>query len=223
MRLKGRPRLFFKPPAKDLGDQEGRAVHAYRNEHTIASTYQLTGRGYWSGRTVNVVCQPAKTGTGIRFQRVDLAEKPICPACTDHTDAIAYRTNLGLGEARFEMVEHLMAALRGLEIDNCLIQTDAPELPGLDGSAEAWTESLQAAGLVIQPASARRFRIEHPIRVTSGRGVLTAQPTDGDIGTYEYQLDYGDEATIRPQSFSVSLTPNRFVRHVSSARTFVTW
>lgn len=210
------------PRTRSAGGKEARAVSIQRNEHTLADQCEITGRGYWSGQAVRVTCSPASVGTGIQLCRTDLASLPVCPARTEYANAISFRTNLRRGDASFTMVEHLMAALRGLEIDNCVIEIDGEELPGLDGSSGEWTRSLQNAGLVIQPAAKRELRIESPIRMESDQGWIVATPIDGDDSQYEYQLDYGVNATIRSQTFSMRLTPSNFVRQVATARTFVT-
>lgn len=194
----------------------------HRNEHTLASPCVVSGRGYWTGRHVHVTCSPAAQGTGIVLARADLPGEPTCPAKLEFADGVTFRTNLRRGEASFEMVEHLLAALRGLEIDNCLVTTDGSELPGLDGSASAWVDALQSAGLVIQAASRPPARIETPIRVETDGGWIAAEPITGDDPIFEYHLDYGDNAVIAPQSFRILLTPRQFTQHVATARTFVT-
>ncbi|MEM8912528.1 MAG: UDP-3-O-acyl-N-acetylglucosamine deacetylase [Planctomycetota bacterium] len=193
-----------------------------RNEHTIAADCQCSGRGYWTGKTVRVHCWPADAGTGIRFRRVDLESHPECQAEIRSTDSVPFRTNLRVGDSSVGMVEHLLAALRGLEIDNCVVDIDGDELPALDGSSLGWSEMLQSAGLIIQPAIRSMLRIDSPIRIDSECGWIAALPTDGHAGQYEYQLDYGAGANIRPQNFSIVLTPGNFIRQLASARTFVT-
>ncbi|MCM2370912.1 UDP-3-O-acyl-N-acetylglucosamine deacetylase [Aporhodopirellula aestuarii] len=194
----------------------------YRNEHTIASTCEVTGRGYWSGQSVRIRFQPASVGTGVVFVRTDLAGHPQCPARIEFADSIQFRTNLQNGDASFAMVEHLMAALAGLEIDNCVVEVDAEEMPGLDGSSKEFVIALQSAGLVVQAALKPQLVIEHPLRVRQGDACIEVMPCEGSRSHFGYRLDYGTESVIPNQSFMIDLTPRQFTRQVAAARTFVT-
>jgi len=194
----------------------------YRNEHTIASTCDVAGRGYWSGQSVCVRFQPAAAGTGIVLVRTDLDGQPECPARIEYAESIQFRTNLRNGYARFEMVEHVMAALAGLEIDNCFVEIDAEELPGLDGSSHDYVVALQSAGLVIQAAPKTRLIIEQPVRVQLGDASVEAIPSVGLETRFGYRLDYGGTSVIPEQSFESNVTPRHFARQIASARTFVT-
>ena len=193
-----------------------------RNEHTIATTCEVQGRGYWSGKQVRVVMHPAQVGTGITLVRSDIAGSPNCQVDVAHRTDANLRTIISKGEARFEMIEHLMAALAGLEVDNCLVEIDSEELPGLDGSSAAYVEALRHAGLIIQPAPRRRIVVREPIRVSSSGGWVEATPLEKDVASFEYQLSFDDTSVIRPQKHTVKLTPHQFIRDVASARTFVT-
>ena len=90
------------------------------------------------------------------FVRTDLPERPAVPAHIRHVIPRQRRTTLQRGEATVEMVEHVMAALAGLQIDNCLIEIDAPETPGCDGSSRAFVEALSEAGIVEQSTARAR-------------------------------------------------------------------
>lgn len=193
-----------------------------RNQHTIASACEVTGRGYWSGQEVRVRFLPASADQGIRLVRVDLPGAPECAATSHHADGIQFRTNLAQGDACFEMVEHLLAALTGLEIDNCVVELDSTEVPGLDGSSLPFTEALQTAGLIIQPASRKQYHIDQVIQLELDGAVLTASPSPDQRSRYSYSLDYGRHSEIRSQFFRCELTPRTFTRQVAPARTFVT-
>ncbi len=193
-----------------------------RNEHTIGSECVIAGRGYWSGREIVVRFRPAKIGTGVQFVRVDLAGHPSCPATSAYVSAQSMRTNLIRGDASFQMVEHVMAALYALEIDNCVVECSGEEMPGLDGSSLAYVEALQNAGMVMQAAARKRFMIERSFRVCDDLACIEVSPVSGRCATFEYRLDYGDHHPIVAQRFCHSLTPNNFVRELAAARTFVT-
>ena len=194
----------------------------YRNEHTIATSCEVTGRGYWTGQDVCVQFHPAPVGSGVVLSRSDLDGQPTCPAKTTFADGIQFRTNLSHGDAKFEMVEHLLAALAGLEIDNCFVEVDALELPGLDGSSDAFVRSLQSAGLVIQAATKPQLVIEHAFKVTHLDASIEVSPSTDGLSHFGYQLDYGAKSCIKKQSYEVRSTPREFARQVAPARTFVT-
>lgn len=193
-----------------------------RNEHTIAATCEIRGRGYWSGQEVRVIVHPAPLGTGIQLLRSDLPSRPQCSASVDHRSDANLRTNLVCGEAKFQMVEHLMAALAALEIDNCVCEIDAEELPALDGSSLAFVQQLAEAGLVVQAAARRQLVIRDRYRIGTLDGWVEATPSRNGESYFEYQLSFDDETPIAPQAFGIELTPDRFIREVAPARTFVT-
>lgn len=202
--------------------REASSVNPSRNQHTIAASCEVSGRGYWSGQAVRVVIHPAALGTGVRLVRVDLDQPNACPASVRYREDASLRTNLAHGDARFQMVEHLMAALAALEIDNCIIEVDAEELPALDGSSLGYVEPLSRAGLIVQAAPRRRLVIRDRYRIGNLDGWVELSPSQHGETYYEYQLSFDDDTPIAPQAFGVELTPDRFIREVASARTFVT-
>ncbi|TWT80921.1 UDP-3-O-[3-hydroxymyristoyl] N-acetylglucosamine deacetylase [Planctomycetes bacterium CA13] len=193
-----------------------------RNEHTIAVSCEVRGRGYWSGQDVRVVMNPAPVGTGICLVRTDLASIPRCQATVANRHDANLRTILQSGEARFEMIEHLMAAFVGMEIDNCIVEIDAEELPGLDGSSMAFVEALRHAGLIIQSQPKRRLVIRERIYVSCDTSWIEATPSTGGPATYEYRLSFDDATPIQEQCYSCQLSPHRFIREIAPARTFIT-
>lgn len=197
-------------------------MNSSRNEHTIAVSCEVSGRGYWSGRIVRVAFHPAAMGTGIRLVRSDLQSHPGCIASVDHREDASLRTNLVCGAAKFQMVEHLLAALAALEIDNCLVEIDAEELPGLDGSSRGFVQRLRRAGLIVQARSRPQLVIRDRYRIGSPSGWVEAAPSQAGERYFEYQLSFDDDTPIKPQAFGIELTPDRFVREVAPARTFVT-
>lgn len=193
-----------------------------RNEHTIAHYCQVKGRGYWSGQHVCVRLLPASIGTGIRMVRTDLAEKPVLKVGVDVRQDQQLRTTLACGNARFAMVEHLLAALYALEIDNCIVEVNAEELPGLDGSAAAYVDALRSAGLVIQAAPRAQLIVDRTIRIGTAANWLEVSPSPDGYAHFEYQLDYGPGSPITPQTYRTRMNAETFCRDIASARTFVT-
>ncbi len=193
-----------------------------RNEHTLAQACEVSGRGYWSGQPTTVRILPASLGTGIRLVRTDLAEQPELAAVLDVRHDHELRTVLAAGAARFAMIEHLMAALYALEIDNCVVEIDAEEFPGLDGSANAYVNALRASGLVIQAAPRRQLIIDQTVRVGTAASWIECSPSLDGRAHFGYQLDYGAGSPIETQTYQSVLTPDTFCREIAPARTFVT-
>ncbi len=193
-----------------------------RNQHTIAASCEIRGRGYWSGQDVRVTVHPAALGTGIRLVREDLPAPNACLANVRFRQDASLRTILTNGDVRFQMVEHLMAALAALEIDNCLVEIDAEELPALDGSSLGYVEQLGRAGLIVQAALRPRLVIRDRYRIGNLDGWIELAPARHGETYYEYQLSFDDDTPIAPQAYGIELTPDRFIREVSPARTFVT-
>ncbi len=197
-------------------------VNRSRNEHTIAVSCEVSGRGYWSGREVRVAIHPAPMGTGIRLVRMDLPSHPGCTASIGHREDANLRTNLVCGNAKFQMIEHLLAALAALEIDNCVVEIDAEELPALDGSSLGFVQPLRKSGLIVQACPRQQLVIRDRYRIGTLGAWLEAAPSRNGESYFEYQLSFDDDTPIKPQAFGIELTPDRFIREVAPARTFVT-
>ncbi len=197
-------------------------MNVSRNQHTIASSCEISGRGYWSGRLVHVLISPASAGTGVQLIRSDLDTRPACQALVTSRVDVALRTNVQSGAAKFEMIEHLMAALYALEIDNCYVEIDGQELPGLDGSSQPYVEALQHCGLIVQAKPREQLLLNQIVRVAKGGQWVEARPAADRFATFEYRLSFDDQTPIMPQTYSFKCTPGSFAREVAAARTFVT-
>jgi UDP-3-O-acyl N-acetylglucosamine deacetylase len=198
------------------------SVTPSRNQHTLAVSCEVHGRGYWTGKQVQVAIHPASIGTGLRFIRTDMAEPNHCQASIEFREDASLRTNLLNGEVRLQMVEHLMAALAALEIDNCIIEIDGEEFPALDGSSLRYVEAMSDAGLIIQAAEKRRLVIQETMRIERGSSWVELSPALHGESYFEYRLSFDDQIPINSQTFGLNLTPDRFIREVAAARTFVT-
>ena len=202
-------------------------MNSSRNQHTIAVPCEVSGRGYWTGREVHVAISPAQAGSGVQLVRSDLPDRPVCQVNHANRHDAHLRTIISNGLARFEMIEHLMAALYALEIDNCIVDIDGEELPGLDGSSKPFVDVLQHAGLIVQARQRERLIIDRTIRIESANRWIQAMPPrtqNSSFGgcSFEYQLHFDDDTPIASQTYSVNCTPSNFIREVASARTFVT-
>lgn len=196
-------------------------VIARRLQRTIASRTEVRGIGFIHGSDVTLRFRPAGADSGIIFIRADLPGRPMVHAHIRNVIPSQRRTTIRDGEALVEMIEHVMAALAGLRIDNCAIEIDAPETPGCDGSSLVFTEALQAAGIVELDRLRESLVIERAITVRDGLGVLTALPRGGDGLALSYHLDYGPESSIVAQDRTLDLDPLSFAAVLAPCRTFL--
>ncbi len=194
---------------------------ASRPQRTIAREAGLRGVSFLGGLDVQLRFRPAGPGTGVVFVRTDLPDRPSVPALVRHVLPRQRRTAIGRGPAVVEMVEHVMAALAGLRVDNCVVEIDGPETPGCDGSSRAFAEALAEAGTVEQDAPREVLVIDRPITVREGEAILTAHPGDPGHLVLSYQLDYGPRTSIGRQSFFVNVSPESFRAELSASRTFL--
>lgn len=190
-------------------------------QRTIAQPVSVSGFGYWSGQDVQVSFRPAEVGTGIRFYRADLPGAPEVPAQVAYRRETPRRSSLQRGAARVEMVEHILAALYGLEIDNCQVWVTAAEMPGLDGSSRSFVEALDKAGIVVQPCCLPIQIVQQRVRLNAGDTWIEVRPSPTAQTALEYHLDYGPGNPIGRQSYRLVLTPEQFREQLASARTFM--
>ncbi|MDW8039491.1 MAG: UDP-3-O-acyl-N-acetylglucosamine deacetylase [Thermoguttaceae bacterium] len=190
-------------------------------QRTIAQPVSVSGYGYWSGQQVQVEFRPASAGTGIRFYREDLPGQPEVPAQWAYRLATPRRSSLRAEQAEVQMVEHILAALYGLEIDNCQVWVSGAEMPGLDGSALPFVEALEQAGIVLQPVYRCVKVITQRLRLTDADSWIEVRPSPLGQTVLEYHLDYGPTSPIGRQTFRTVLTPENFRREIAPARTFL--
>jgi len=195
-------------------------VTARRRQRTIAKSTEVRGVGFVKGSDVSLKFHPAHADSGVVFVRTDLPGRPGVRARIDNVVSSQRRTTIQKGEARVEMVEHVMAALAGLHIDNCLIEIDAFETPGCDGSSKAFTEALESAGTRELDRPREALVLGKPVSVREGAAVLTAYPGDGTGFVLSYHLDYGKTA-IGAQSLFLDVNPESFVSELAPSRTFL--
>jgi UDP-3-O-acyl N-acetylglucosamine deacetylase len=193
-----------------------------RNQQTIANTAEVCGIGFVTGRHVRLRFRPAPPTTGVVFVRSDLGPHACISACLDNVTGTSRRTTLGQPPIYVSLVEHVLAALSSLRIDNCFVELDAPEPPGLDGSAQPFVSALHKAGTVIQAERRPVWTTDRPITYTSGGATITLHPSDTPELRVSYLLDYGLDSPIDWQMATLTITPATFAMQVAPCRTFVT-
>ncbi len=192
-----------------------------RNQRTIVRPVAVQGIGYWSGRDVRIEFLPAEVDSGVVFVRSDLEGCPEVAATVENWAQTPLRTNLQSGRAQVEMVEHVMAALAGMQIDNCRVRVDQAEMPGCDGSSLAFVEALEEAGIVEQDAPRRQRVIREIVRLGSPQSWIEARPCCSGETILQAELDYGPGSPIGRQSLEISLSPESFREELAPSRTFI--
>lgn len=187
------------------------------NQTTIAKTVPASGIGLHSGRKVRLALAPAPENTGILFRLVtESGVRFVSPTPQSVADT-GLATTLAEGEAKVSTVEHLMAAIRGLGIDNIQIECEGGELPIMDGSAASFVFLLRSAGLREQSEPRRYQAVSKKLTVADGEKSVTAEPHDGFF--VDYEIDFA-HPMIGVQRMALEITPETFVRRIAKARTF---
>ena len=184
---------------------------------TIAQDAVLEGVGLHLGHQCRLVFRPAATGSGIRFRRSDIEGGPEIPALVDRAVLSERRTQLGEGRESLHTVEHVLAAVAGLEIDDLTIEMDAPEPPIMDGSARPFLEALRSAGVVEQAGDADVLELAEAVRVIDGESVYEAHPAS-ELSV-EVTIDF-PHPLIGRQKGSWRVTREAFAAELAPARTF---
>jgi UDP-3-O-[3-hydroxymyristoyl] N-acetylglucosamine deacetylase / 3-hydroxyacyl-[acyl-carrier-protein] dehydratase len=184
---------------------------------TIRHSVAVSGVGLHLGRAVTLRFLPAAPNSGLTFERSDRPHMPAVAALAKNAVLADRRTQLGSGDDAFHTVEHVLAAVAALEVDDLRIAMDAAEPPVADGSALVFLEALRAAGIVEHGGPARHLTIAAPIRMVDGDSVYEAKPAA------RLALDVSiafPHALIGEQSLALEVTAESFARELAGARTF---
>ncbi len=184
---------------------------------TLASWVRVRGVGLHTGQAVEVALGPACAGEGVVFERSDLPGRPRIPACCDTIAESPRSTSLARDGVRIGTVEHLLAAIRGLSLDNVRVVLDGPEVPILDGSAEPFVMLLVQAGLRRLPVGRRLLRLTRSIEVREGDRFVRLLPARQP--EVECVLDF-DHPLIGVERHRHRIEPAWFATEIAPARTF---
>lgn len=190
-------------------------------QHTLAKTVSCAGVGVHSGVRARLTMRAAPANTGIVFQRTDVATGTgLVPAHAETVSDTQLGTTItnehGVSVA---VVEHLLAAIAGLGIDNLTVEIDAAEVPIMDGSSSVFYEMMMLAGLKAQSARQRRIRVLERVEVVDGPKRASLSPVADDSLTLRARIEYEDP-TIGVQQMAMRLVPGSFARDLAFARTF---
>ncbi len=187
-------------------------------QRTIEREVSVEGVGLFHGQPVGLTFCPAEAYTGARFVRTDLPGEPVVPVVPETVTERMRTTALHHEGVDVVFVEHALAALAGLSIDNVEIRISAPELPALDGSAKVYCDLLQDAGIRDLAEPRHHFLVREPYAITDGNASIVALPNEGGFAV-SYTLDY-EGKFIGTQSITLPLDEEAFLQEIAPARTF---
>lgn len=190
-----------------------------RNQRTVKSPVTLSGTGLHTGNEVSVTLRPAEPYTGIVFYRADMPGRPRIPLSIDCLKSANRQTLLANGSAEVGTVEHLVAGLMVLGVDNCEIEVNGPELPGVDGSGLPFVDALRDAGRLEQKAPRKHFVLDRTIAIHEGDRSIVAFPSNDGL-RISYTLSFPDHSYLPSQYVSVQVDEEHFVSEIAPARTF---
>ena len=186
-------------------------------QRTLNKNIRFSGIGLHSGKTVNLTIKPAPINHGIKFIRKDLPDDPTIPARFNCVVDTSLATVIGSDGVIVSTIEHLMACLAGLSIDNTIIELDSYEVPVMDGSAGPFTRMIMDAGIREQAAARHFFVLKEPIELEQDGKFVGAYPDTTFKITCNIDFEH---PLIRKQSCSIEVEDHIFEREISSARTF---
>ena len=175
-----------------------------------------SGIGLHSGEKVTLSLRPARAGRGIRFRRADLGGVEI-PATVDNVDRLHYATGLSRNAGTVETVEHLLAAIVSLGVDNVIIELNQAEVPIMDGSAASFVYLVHEAGLKRLTTPRRYLKVLRPVSLTRGEKRIALYPSDYFKVTYSISFDH---PLLRHMTHTLRVTQESFVDEIAPARTF---
>jgi UDP-3-O-[3-hydroxymyristoyl] N-acetylglucosamine deacetylase len=185
-------------------------------QSTLKHETSCVGVGLHSGRMAMLSLKPAPAGTGIVFRRMDRGGAEI-PAKARFLSHINHATSLACDGVRVETVEHLLAALSALAIDNAILELDGPEVPILDGSAAPFIYLIREAGIRRLRRPRSFLELKRPVSVSDGDRSIAAYPCDRLRLSYTIRFDH---PLLRHQEYSLALDEDSFVDEIAPARTF---
>src|SRR5436190_15314492 len=187
-------------------------------QHTVSKTASLSGTSLHTGEKVSLKLHPAPVGYGIKFKRKDLQDEPTIDAKIENLKTVERATTIGEGSVRVHTVEHVLAALSGMGVDNAIVEMDANEPPIGDGSAQPYVDLIKRAGLTAQEEPRKFFDVRETMHVESKTGaLLVLLPND----KFRISCTQAGPNNRFAQYLSMEVSPPLFEREIAPARTFV--
>ena len=188
-------------------------------QRTIRNKITATGVGLHSGKKVTLTFHPADVDTGIIFRRIDGDKVIEIPALAKYVGDTTLSTSLERDGYKISTIEHLLSAIAGTGVDNCVIDCDGPEIPVMDGSSTEFVFLIQSAGIMEQDAAKKFIYVTKSVQVSREDAVARINPYEGFRVTFTVDFDHPVYKKY-PQSASIDFSQTSFIREVSRARTF---
>ncbi len=186
-------------------------------QKTLKGSFSLFGKGLHTGYSLTITFNPAPDNTGYKIQRIDLDNQPIIDAVAENVIDTQRGTVIARGDVRVSTIEHGMAALYAMGIDNCLIQINGPEFPILDGSSAKYVEKIKEVGIVEQKAPKDYYIIRKKIEIKDGDSVITIFPDE----QFSITAMCSFESKFISSQFATLDSIDEFASEIAPARTFV--
>ena len=188
-------------------------------QRTLRNAINATGIGLHTGIKVNMDLLPAEVNSGIRFIRTDIDPDKEIPALAENVGETSMSTTLVKDDIKVHTIEHLLSAIAGRGIDNCIIKLDGPEVPIMDGSAAPFVFLLQAAGLEDQDGMKKFIRVKKEVTSKRDDAFASIKPFDGFKVSFKVDFDHPVHKTL-PSKSVIDFSSTSFVKEVCRARTF---
>ena len=188
-----------------------------RQQQTLSKSAFLSGIGLHSGSLGSIAIHPAPANTGVIFVKQVGDHIASCPATIQYLGQTDHCTTLQSGDFKVQTVEHILAALAGLEIDNAYVEMQGNEIPAADGSAAPFVEIIEDCGTIPQEEPRSYIKIVQPIHVEDGQRSIEVLPSA--LPRMSYFIDFS-HPLIQQQDYEHSCTPQEFTRNIAAARTF---
>lgn len=188
-------------------------------QKTLAKEFSISGKGLHTNCLVKMTFKPAPINYGFKFQRVDLPDQPIIPASAEYVVDTSRGTVIGIGNARISTLEHSLAALTGMDLDNVLIEIDNEEVPILDGSSRFFVQAIEEAGIVDQDAQREYFVVTERIvykNEKTGSEIIAVPDTE-----YNLNILISFSSTVLNNQFASLNSLSDFKAEIANCRTFV--
>lgn len=188
-------------------------------QKTLQEAFTLSGKGLHTGLNINITFLPAGPNHGYKIQRIDMEGEPIIDAVAENVVETSRGTVVAKGEAKVSTIEHAMAALYAMEVDNCLIQVDQPEFPILDGSAIPYVNEIQRVGTVEQSEDREYFVVTKKLEYKDPNGVSSIEILPCDEFRVQTLVSY--PSPILSNQFATLNNLSDFATEIAASRTFV--
>ena len=188
-------------------------------QRTLRNPIKAVGIGLHTGKNINMELLPSDINTGISFIRTDIDPENVISASAENVGDTTLSTALVKDDIKISTIEHLLSAIAGLGVDNCLIKVDGPEIPIMDGSSSPFVFLIQSAGIEEQNSLKKFIKVKKEISVTRGDAYAKIKPFNGFKVSYKVDFDHPVHKGLPSESI-IDFSTTSFVKEVCRARTF---